>query len=189
MIWGHYYPHQPILLITELTGFKPVSLLSLSHIPHGQCLQKLTERFPLRLVLKLTSAIPFLSSWSEGQRREAHTHTHRDLRWSSEAAQSSFSPPVGAVHHQWYYWQSGNSQHCSWPAHYCHWGNWADSGCRHWGTLSYDRCDAEVEGGTASLFPKAFLQPFCWRWQNQRGVCAPAEGISTSNCPCESHPL
>lgn len=79
MIWGHYYPHQPIHLITELTGFKPVSLLSLSHIPHGQCLQKLTERFPLRLVLKLTSAIPFLSSWSEGQRREAHTHTHTGI--------------------------------------------------------------------------------------------------------------
>lgn len=59
----------------ELTGLKPVSFLGLSQIPRGQsCLQKLTmEKLPLTLVLTLTSAITFLSTWGKGQGGKPHT--------------------------------------------------------------------------------------------------------------------
>lgn len=192
MIWGHYYPHQPILHVMELTGFKPVWLLGLSHISCGQrCLQKLTmEKLLLRLVLTVTSAISFLSTRSEGQRRKPHTQ--RDLCRAAERAKFMFSPPFGLEHHQGNYRQSRNSQHFIWPALVLPlvWLGRFRLQDRHWGILGYDRWNAKAEGVTVNSyhFPKPVFSPSAGGGKTNV-VCAPAEGTTTSKCPCESQPL
>lgn len=156
----------------ELTGLKPVSLLGLSHIPHGQgCLQKLT-----------VEKIGFNTNFCHhlpGVKDRGGSHTHRDLwysRWrctvhvqpslwtwapgvlqtlrKQPALQLASSSIASGV--------TGQTQAAGQALRYS--GLW-QMRCKSW------RCYCQV----LPSFPKAFIQPFCWRWQNQHGV-GPSQG-------------